>query len=507
MEAEASSGDDHDQLVAQYQAFTGREDMGECRRVLEAHGWNVEMAVQDTFNEQEGKAPVYGHNQHPYAPETAGEPSPPSAIAGIDGQDDMPAQLLRHRRAVADAAAAARSTPLARGMGRGDRHQPLSAPQRPAAGWMQWCWNVVSSPFRLFQSGIWFVARFVYTLLTGAGMLLDVPDPEGDVRKFVEEFGRRYGGPDSPHVPNFMVCSYAQAIRRAKEEVKLLLVYCHDGQNQSTPAICRDVLCSEEVATFVNDNMLVFGVGMESPEGRRVSVTIRNWGQPMLCTLAYRHGNSLVALQRIPLPQLESRGTVLAALTMLVESQRADIAQQRVNLERISQDRLIREQQEREYNESLQRDRERELRLQAQRDAAEQQLAERELRKRNRLERAETLRRSRQQAADSLLAEPAAVDGNVVRLSIRLPDNTRLERRFLGTESLSTVHSFVFSHEEAPAQFTMLTTYPKRELVSTGENVQCIVAAGLAPAAVLVVRDEDVDSSGSEDEADEDEIA
>lgn len=53
--------------------------------------------------------------------------------------------------------------------------------------------------------------------------------------------------------------------------------------------------------------------------------------------------------------------------------------------------------------------------------------------------------RKREELAKSLLAEPPADEKNVVRIAIRLPDGSRLQRRFSSSWKLQTIYDFVES--------------------------------------------------------------
>ena len=518
--ADSDAGVDHDLVVAQFQAFTGLEDVEGCRHILEAHGWNVEMAVQDTFNEQEGQAPVYGHmstsgqeEQHPSPLETSGESSP-SPIVGdfVDGNAGMAEQGLRHRIQAAPAPSSngrskssTESAPYR--LRRAGVVQTASAPgavvQRT---WWQWCYEVASFPFRTIGNSAWFIARFLFGVLTGTGhgMLMNVTDPEGDVERFIESFNAKFGDADGG-LPAFLKCSYAAAVQQSKRDLKLLLVYVHNENDRDLDEMCRSVVCSPHVVDFVNSNMLVFGVSSASPEGRRVASTLRTWGRPMLCIITHRDGMTM-CIDRIPLMSgMVSAEMLVTRLQQIYGIHHAQIAGERQNRQRIEQDRLIREQQEMEFKESLRRDQERDNALHQQEEAKRARATERQRRKDERQERADELLARRLSIASCLPTEPESSADGVVRLSFRLPDNSRLTRSFRSEEPLSLVSDFVFSHENAPAKFTLQTSYPRRDL-PTGEGSTLTVAeANLGPAAVLIVKSEVTYESDSEEDETSDE--
>merc|ERR1719494_433709 len=55
---------EHDEILVSFQEITGLTDEDECRNKLQSHNWNLEMAVQSTFNENEGLPAVYQQQEH-----------------------------------------------------------------------------------------------------------------------------------------------------------------------------------------------------------------------------------------------------------------------------------------------------------------------------------------------------------------------------------------------------------------------------------------------------------
>jgi hypothetical protein len=108
-------------------------------------------------------------------------------------------------------------------------------------------------------------------------------DPAAAAAMFVHELADAYG---SRH-PRFLQCSYRDALQRAQQESKFLLLYLHSQEHQvcatafsrahlrfaydahsrsvrppprqSTPAFCTQTLCSEAVTEFVDTHLLLWG--------------------------------------------------------------------------------------------------------------------------------------------------------------------------------------------------------------------------------------------------------
>ncbi|VDO71507.1 unnamed protein product [Schistosoma curassoni] len=127
-----------------------------------------------------------------------------------------------------------------------------------------------------------------------------VTDPVGDVRNFIQHFKETYGSVNtsfdvdgnsnptesstSDSFPPFFEGTYADAVQEAKQSLRFLIVYLHGDSHEDTHRFCKDILQSEDVLRFLrNSNELLFwGCNIESPEGYRVSRTLREHTYPFI---------------------------------------------------------------------------------------------------------------------------------------------------------------------------------------------------------------------------------
>ena len=58
-----------------------------------------------------------------------------------------------------------------------------------------------------------------------------------------------------------------QAVSRARQDLKFLLVYVHSPSHQDTAKFCREVICNQQLIDFVADQLLVWGISVHSEEG------------------------------------------------------------------------------------------------------------------------------------------------------------------------------------------------------------------------------------------------
>lgn len=134
----------------------------------------------------------------------------------------------------------------------------------------------------------------------------------------------------------------------------------------------------------------------------------------------------------------------------------------------LNTDRSLRAQQDSEYQASLAMDR-----------AKEESKKEEELQA-NRKEEAREAKRRR------VPAEPEVGAKGVTELVVRLPNNSRLKRRFLDSHTIGDVYDYVECAEEAAelTDFELMTPYPKKTFA---DRTMQIGAAGLSPRAMLIV--------------------
>ncbi|KAI3703435.1 hypothetical protein L1987_73510 [Smallanthus sonchifolius] len=141
--------------------------------------------------------------------------------------------------------------------------------------------------------------------------------------------------------------------------------------------------------------------------------------------------------------------------------------------------RLIREQQDDEYLASLQADREKELIEQSAKEAAMEEERCKEEEARIKLEEEQELERQLAGKEASLPQEPTSDDENAVTLLVRMPDGSRRGRRFLRTDKLQHLFSFIdIARVVKPGTYRLVRPYP-RQAFSDGESNLTLNELGL----------------------------
>jgi FAS-associated factor 2 len=214
-----------DDKVSYFQAVTGISNTDLCTEILAAHNWDLQLAVSTI----------------------TANPSSPSASASTSSRDPAPSAPL-----AVDAEFVAPPPPM-----------PLPPQQQPGIAW-----KLVTLPFHVvsggvglvagtFRLGAWVAGGVLSRSLSLLGLvgqagsgdrLLELPPSAAEAADFVAEFVREFG---AGRGPRFVAEGFADALKRAQREFRLLFVYLHSPDHPDTPAFCGGCLCAEPVAAFI----------------------------------------------------------------------------------------------------------------------------------------------------------------------------------------------------------------------------------------------------------------
>ncbi|KAH8851577.1 FAS-associated factor 2 [Schistosoma japonicum] len=357
-----------------------------------------------------------------------------------------------------------------------------------------WLWSTAMfffEPIRvgysLFVGIVKFFASFLWSDPRN-----QVTDPVGDVRKFIQHFKETYGSmysefdvngdsnaPEnsmSDSFPPFFEGTYADAVQEAKQSLRFLIVYLHGDSHEDTHRFCKDILQSEDVLRFLrNSNELLFwGCNIESPEGYRVSRTLREHTYPFIGVIGltnipisengiYSGSSTRMALLGRIEGVLESSELVAQLNSILNEHQTA-IVTARLDRSEREMNAQLRREQDLAYEASLAEDRAKvAAREVLQRNAAleAEQLA-RDAKRKEDLQKAHLKRKRVWQKR--LPPPPKFKEGSTVQLSFKMPHGSRVSRVFNLDDSVKLLYYFILSQDDAPNEFEIQSNFPKRVL-------------------------------------------
>ncbi|TGZ57594.1 hypothetical protein CRM22_009913 [Opisthorchis felineus] len=360
------------------------------------------------------------------------------------------------------------------------------ADSQPRGWW--WALLLLFEPFRLTYHFLFSVARF-FTSFLWPDPRNQVTDPVGDVQRFITYFKSNYvnngkfrstegafPSTSRPDFPPFYEGSYAQALQEAKRSLRFLVVYLHGDSHEDTRTFCEKTLLDSDVIRFLdNREQIVFwGCNIKSPEGYRVSRTLREHTYPFIGVIGltsltvpeFGHfANSTIGMAL--LGRIEGAVQPIDLIQQLTsifeEHQGATIAARLDRREREAAAR-IREEQDLAYKQSLERDRAKlAAREEEQRNAALEAAEQARLRRRqDALKRARANRRTRWRVC--LPPEPEQNSPSTVQLSVKLPNGRRVHRTFRVNDSVKILYYFILSHDDAPENFEIQANFPKRLL-------------------------------------------
>ncbi|XP_014784881.1 FAS-associated factor 2 [Octopus bimaculoides] len=346
-----------------------------------------------------------------------------------------------------------------------DQHVYVTTSSGPQ-GVVQWMSYAFMLPFRYFFTTVFNILKFAYRLFW-PDPRQNVTDPVGDVMAFINKFKDDFG---NTH-PVFYQGSYSQAINDAKREL--------------------ETLCNPNVVNFINSKVLFWACNVSSPEGYRVSRTIRVIKYPFLSLIVLRENNSMTVVARIE--GLVDSQELIRRLQRAIEVNEQAVTSIRRERERRNADKELREQQDEAYYASLKADQEKDRKKQeAQRIIEEQELEKREqAAASNRL--LMELEKEKAEARLLIPPEPPANAEDTVRIILTVPSGAHLERRFNKHTSLKYLYYFILCHESCPDDFKVLMNFPKGEVccipTKGGPDPPTFSEVGLDKSVRLFVHD------------------
>ena len=270
--------------------------------------------------------------------------------------------------------------------------------------------------------------------------------PRDTAARFQREFDEEYGPNELP----FYEGGIAQAHDLAKKELKFLLVVLMSPEHDDTESFVRETLLNPELVNFIKDptnNLILWGGNMLDSEAYQVSAEYACTKFPFsaLVCLTPKEGSTRMGIvKRLVGPT--PAATYLSTLQTAMEKYGTDL--NGVRAERTAQEvsRNLRNEQDSAYERSLAIDRERARQKKEAAAAveAEERRAKEEEEAANRLEA--NRRKWRVWRAGSIIPEPPSSDKNVVRVALKMPEESgvgRITRRFPQDAPVDELYAFV----------------------------------------------------------------
>lgn len=410
--------------------------------------------------------------------------------------------------------------------------------------WLLALWRVVSFPFSVLGA----VAMFVWRLIYGSRSTSEryelsrlSQDPTVCARNWVLALERDTQGSTSPEaismgrvpLPPFMIGSYSEALLRVRDHIQILMVVLTSRAHSDYDAFRQQVLTdSALVRALQSPDFVVWGGDIQDREAYQVSNLLEASTFPFVAFIALQPCRSRSRGRVVPHPAVLSRlegspQSVLSASAlcthiteMILPRTNTYLHQLRREQHQREQERELRAEQDRAYEEASRRDQERVLQRREEeqmRLAQEASLAQAEAAKASMLQRAAQWRTWAH--AHFVPKEPEAGVAPTIRVSVKLPDGRNLQRHFRPSDTLEHLYAYVDTidaHvEDAPLSrptgyehtypFQLVQTYPRRLLSHDILSSALQDVQGFGPSASLIVEPLHPDEpSGSSEEDDDD---
>ncbi|XP_074148279.1 FAS-associated factor 2 isoform X1 [Sminthopsis crassicaudata] len=352
-------------------------------------------------------------------------------------------------------------------------------------GLLGWGYYLIMLPFRFTYYTILDIFRFALRFIR-PDPRSRVTDPVGDIVSFMHIFEEKYG---RTH-PVFYQGTYSQALNDAKRELRFLLVYLHGDDHQDSDDFCRNTLCSPDVVSLINNRMLFWACSTNKPEGYRVSQALRENTYPFLAMIMLKDRRMTVVGRLEGLIQPDD---LINQLTFIMDANQTYLVSERLEREERNQTQVLRQQQDEAYLASLRADQEKERKKQEERERKRQKEEEVQQQKMAEERRRRNLQEEKERKSECLPPEPPPDDPESVKIIFKLPNDSRVERRFHFTQSLTVIHDFLFSLKESPEKFQIEANFPRRVLPCLPSeewpNPPTLQEAGLSHTEVLFVQD------------------
>lgn len=369
-----------------------------------------------------------------------------------------------------------------------------AGPRRPR--WLL----LLFAPIRTLVSLFRRLAGIAARILGGPGAALAAAPGATDAARFRSFYGERHGGlPDA-----FFDGTYLEALAAAQAQARFLLVYLHSEGHPDTAGFCARVLADPRFPAAAAVDFVLWGAGVTQADGAAAQSALRAPGFPYIAVVQPPRATVRPNAPRPPLgpagfgrvlsvraargaAQLD--GASAAAWVVSVRQRHArlldSVREARAARDR---DRRLIEEQNAEYARSLEADRERERERTLKAERAEQaERAEREAGEQEEKvarEREERRRRKKEALGDEVESGPG-----VCKVMLRLPDGTRVNRRFAKEDALEKVFDWAEVNQVDIEVACLVTSYPRKRLRYPEDAGMTINDAGLFPSAMLLLEE------------------
>lgn len=308
---------------------------------------------------------------------------------------------------------------------------------------------------------------------------------------FFSVFEQQYGS----YHPFFYGCRFAEVLRIAQREGKLVFVYLHDPDHPYTEPFCRRTLCSDVVVEFLDANFVSWGAVGSRGEGLDMVESLQPGSFPFCAVVAPVSNESITVLQQVEGPVSPSELVEILQRTIdeqgaafrssRPDEQAAALTASRAEEEERRRSALrLRQEQDAAYLESLRKDQEKER----SRKSLQEGIAKPKANPKYPGQVArETTKTTQIRAPTQKETEPSRRTEANTKIMIRFPNGERRQQSFRHTDTIREVYRYVDSLDmPGIGSYQLVRSYP-RKTYGHQQLEMTLRDAGFHPNATLYI--------------------
>lgn len=451
--------------IATFRAVTAIGSDEDARRILLAYGWNLEDAVSSYLD-----SPRTTLNRAASVSNTVSDGDsiqqnlPPSANSVLPHSNGFPHPHPQQEN---------------------QNHAVVPSRQPDSNRVPRWLLTLLS-PFRFVWSFLSNFTNQVIRVLSGPARLIDAAPGLMPTTRFRSFYEAHHGVTHPP----FFDGSYLSALSAANEQLRFLLVYIHSESHRLTSNFCRTIMTNDGFISAVESSFIMWAGSITQRDAAAAYNALRAPSLPLLAIVVARtrpaasdiergQFGTLVALRAGPSTVTGGADAIVSWLNRVSQRHAPILEELRSQREERESARLLRQQQDEEFAASLEADRRRE-------QEAEQARAE-EQREKSRLQQLET-RRARKK---EVLGEEPEKGVGTTSLVVRLPDGSRIGRRFHKDDTLEKVFDWAEVNGVDIEVACLVMSFPKKRFLYPEDAGTRIGDAGMFPSCMLLLEGRD----------------
>ncbi|GAA5900741.1 UBX domain-containing protein [Sporobolomyces salmoneus] len=362
--------------------------------------------------------------------------------------------------------------------------------------------RTILSPSAASQKWVDSVQRLVSLSSTSSSTGLEIGSSQG--------LSRRRGaanGEDGVELPDFYIGSYESALRKARDELRVLMVILTCEENERDEEFKLSVLTNSElVKSLKEENVIVWGGDVKERDAYQVGRTLSYTSLPFLAFIALQPTTSpsgptssssssssaprLSLISRLEptssLPSLSASTLHTHLHSSVLPKTHPYLSRLQSEKERRERDRLTREAEERRVSEVARRDEERILgirratEIKRREEEKRMERLERERLEEEERERRRKLERSWRRGKRREFEQKGETEGDGVRVVVRLGNGKRCLRKFAKEEEVLRVYEWVECELGREDDEQLDDEDPEEEVDELGEDFVQLFAFKLA---------------------------